>query len=111
MARDRIEINKSLIPYTFDIVLGAEEYTFRVDYNNTGEFFTVELSKDGKTLCSGEPIIYGKRLFSDIRTPEFPAIDIVPIDPSGEYNAVTFENLCNGVILALDNEEEPLAEG
>lgn len=111
MARDRIEINKSLIPYTFDIVLGAEEFTFRVDYNNTGEFFTVELSKNGETLCSGEPIIYGKRLFSDIWSPKFPAIDIVPIDPSSEYNAVTYDNLCNGVILAIDNEEEPLTGG
>lgn len=108
MARDRIEINKSLIPYTFDIVLGSEEFTFRVDYNNTGEFFTVELSKGGETLCSGEPIIYGKRLFSDIWTPNFPAIDIVPIDPSNEFNAVTYNNLCEGVILAIDNEEEPL---
>ena len=111
MARDRIEINKSLIPYTFDIVLGNEKFTFRVDYNNTGRFFTIELSKNGKTLCSGEPIIYGKRLFSDIWTPEFPAIDIVPIDLSGTYNAVTYNNLCNGVILALDNEEEPLTGG
>lgn len=108
MARDRIEINKSLIPYTFDIVLGSEEFTFRVDYNHTGGFFTVELSKGEETLCSGEPIIYGRRLFSDIWTPKFPAIDIVPIDLSKEYNAVTYDNLCEGVILAIDNEEEPL---
>lgn len=108
MARDRIEINKSLIPYTFDIVLGAEEFTLRVDYNHTGGFFTIELSKGGKTLCSGEPIIYGRRLFSDIWTPDFPAIDIVPIDPSKQYNEVTYDNLCEGVILAIDNKEEPL---
>ena len=108
MAKDRIEINKSLIPYTFDIVLGSEEFTFRVDYHHTGGFFTVELSKGEETLCSGEPIIYGRKLFSDIWTPKFPAIDIVPIDLSKEYNAVTYDNLCEGVILAIDNEEEPL---
>lgn len=111
MARDRIEINKSLIPYTFDIVLGSEEFTFRVDYNNTGGFFTIELSKGGKTICSGEPIIYGKRLFSDIWNSNFPAIDIIPIDPSSEFNAVTYDNLGDGVILALDNEETPLIGG
>lgn len=108
MAIDRIEINKSLIPYTFDIVLGAEQFTFRVDYNNVGEFFTIELSKNGETICSGEPIIYGKKLFSDIWNNKFPAIDIIPIDPSKEYNAVTFDNLCAGVILALDNGEVSL---
>ena len=111
MARDRIEINKSLIPYTFNIALGGEEFTFRVDYNNTGGFFTVELSKNGETICSGEPIKYGKRLFSDVWSPKFPTIDIVPIDPSGEYNAVTYDNLCEGVILAVDNEEEPINGG
>lgn len=111
MTRDRIEIKKSLIPYKFDIVLGSEEFTLRIDYNYTGEFFTVELSKSGITLCAGEPIKYGRRLFADVWTPDFPAIDIVPIDPAGEYIAVTFENLCDGVILALDNEEEPLIGG
>lgn len=105
MARDTIVINKTLIPYTFNIVLGAEEFSFRVDYNNLGGFFTVGLSKSGKTLCSGEPIMYGKPLFSDIRNTEFPAVDIVPYDPSGDYNAVTRENLCEGVLLVIDNEE------
>lgn len=111
MARQRIEINKSLIPYTFEIVLGSELFTFRVDYNNTGDFFTIGLSKNGKTLCWGEPIRYGKRLFEDVWTPEFPAIDIVPIDLSGAYNKVTYSNLGEGVILAIDNEEVSLLGG
>lgn len=111
MARDTIEINKSLIPYTFNIVLGAENFTFRVDYNNVGGFFTIELSKDGKTLCSGEPIVYGKRLFADVWDINFPALDIVPYDPAGNYNAVTFENLCEGVLLVIDNEEISVVGG
>lgn len=111
MARNTIEISKSLIPYTFNIVLGNEEFTFRVDYNNTGEFFTVELSKNGKTLCSGEPIVYGRALFSDVRNQEFPAEDIVPYDPSGGYDAVTYNNLCEGVLLVIDNEEQSVIGG
>ena len=106
MARDTIEINKSLIPYTFNIVIGDEDFTFRVDYNNIGGFFTVELSKNGTTLCAGEPIVYGRKLFSEVWKPTFPKFDIVPYDPSGEYNAVTHENLCDGVLLVIDNEEE-----
>lgn len=111
MARDTITINKSLIPYTFNIVLGDREFTLRVDYNNVGEFFTVELSHNEKTLCSGEPIVYGRRLFADFWTTEFPAIDIVPYDPSGEYNAVTYDNLGNGVSLVIDNEEVSIVGG
>lgn len=107
----RIEINKSLIPYTFQIILGAAEYTFRVDYNNHGGFFTVELSKGKETLCSGEPIVYGKRLFSEVWNYKFPAIDIIPIDPAGEYNAVTYDNLGERVILVIDNEEKALIGG
>ena len=106
MTKDTISINKSLIPYTFDIVLGSEEFTLRVDYNNTGGFFTVELSKNGETLCSGEPIIYGRRLFSDVWKEGFPDVDIVPIDMSKGYNAVTYENLGEGVLLVIDNDEE-----
>ena len=111
MAREVIQINKTLIPYTFNIVLGNEQFTFRVDYNNIGEFFTVELSKNGETLCSGEPIVYGKALFSDVRNTQFPSVDIVPYDPSGSYNAVTFNNLCEGVLLVIDNEEVSVIGG
>lgn len=111
MARDYIEINKSLIPYSFNIVLGGENFTLRVDYNNLGEFFTVGLSKNGKTLCSGDPIVYGRRLFAEVWEKGFPAIDIVPYDPSGEYNTVTRENLCDGVLLVIDNEEISVTGG
>ena len=105
MARDTIIINKTLIPYNFDISLGSDVFNLRVDYNNVGGYFTIGLKKDGKTLCAGEPIVYGKRLFEDVWKPSFPAIDIVPFDPSGSYNAVTYNNLCDGVLLIIDNDE------
>lgn len=111
MARDIIEIDKSRIPYDINIVLGGEEYNLRIDYNNIGEFFTVELTKDDVTLCSGEPIIYGRALFADVRTSKFPSIDIVPIDTSGGYNKVTKDNLCEGVLLVIDNEEYSVIGG
>ena len=105
MARETIEINKSLIPYTFDIELGSELFTFEVNYNNVGDFFTIKVVKNGETICSGEPLVYGRRLFEDIWDSKFPAIDIVPFDPSGSYNAVTYANLGDGVLLVIDNEE------
>ena len=100
-----IEINKSLIPYDFNISLGGELFNFRVDYNHTGGFFTVELTKGGETLCAGEPIIYGKTLFADVRSSKFPNVNIKAYDPSNTFNAVTQENLCESVLLVVETRE------
>lgn len=97
-----LEINKDIIPYTFNISLQNEMFEMRIDYNNTADLFTVSLSKGGVTLCTGEPIIYGQPLFGDIANRgNFPKITITPIDESGENNAVTFDNLSKTVLLRV----------
>lgn len=97
-----IEINKSLIPYTFKISLSGELYEMRVDYNDTADLFTVSLSKNDVVLCTGEPIIYGQPLFGDlVNRGGFPKVTITPIDDSGESNAVTYDNLSNTVLLQV----------
>ncbi|MEI2988881.1 MAG: hypothetical protein V8T22_07425 [Oscillospiraceae bacterium] len=55
--RDRIEITKELIPYTFEISLADEIFTITVNYNAYADMFTFSLEKDGETVCAGEPII------------------------------------------------------
>lgn len=103
MERDTITINKDLIPYDFDILLGDEQFKIRVDYNNTADLFTFSLYKDDELICI-EPIVYGKTLFSDIFQPDkYPAIDIIPLDESGQSTSVTFDNLSNTVLLIVDN--------
>ena len=111
MSREIIEINKSLIPYEFNIILANELFTLSVDYNNAGGFFTLGLAKDGETLCSGAPIIYGRPIFEDVRKPTFPKVDIVPLDLSGENNAVTYDNLGTSVLLILDDGKTPISGG
>lgn len=97
-----IEINKSLVPYTFEILLGQELFAFRVDYNNTGDLFTLSLSKNDEVLCSGEPIIYGVPLFENFKTRgNFPTVKITPVDESGDMCAVTFDNLSSTVFLKV----------
>lgn len=96
-----IEINKDLIPYTFDILLDDEVFNFRIDYNNTADLFTATLSKNGDELCI-EPIIYGIPLFNDLKTRGgFPKVTITPIDEGGEAVAVTFDNLSSTVLLSV----------
>ena len=102
-----IEINKEIIPYTFNIVLSGEVYEMRVDYNNTADLFTIALYKDGVELCAGEPIIYGVPLFNDLYTRgDFPMVIITPIDESEETTTVTFDNLSSTVMLSVEGEDE-----
>lgn len=100
--KDRIEIRKSLIPYSFDIALSDELYSVEVNYNENADFFVVSLSKDGETLCSGEPLVYGMPLFADISTSDFPKLVITPLDESDNYNRVTFSNFNETVFLVME---------
>ena len=100
-------INKDLIPYTFDILLADEMFNFHIGYNNAADVFTVTLSKDGVVLCAGEPIIYGVPLFGDLKNRgNFPKVNIIPLDDSGERNAVTYDNLSTTVILQVTDGED-----
>lgn len=103
--RDRIPVNKSLIPYSFDILLGAEWFNLRVDYNETADLFTITLSKDGEVVVYNEPVIYGMPLFGDLYQPnKYPILSIVPIDESGQETTVTWDNFSETVFLTIDQE-------
>ena len=100
--RDRILVEKELIPYAFDILLAGEMFEMSFGYNKSEGIFTVTLSRDGRVLVYGEPLVYGKRLFEEIyRSGEFPMLDIVPLDESGQECAVTWENFGETVFLTI----------
>ena len=111
MARE-VSLNTDLIPYSFNILLGGEVFTFRVDYNDTGKFFTVELIKDNETVCAGEPLIFGRPLFKDVYiSGKYPAIDIIPYATDGTFNAVTWDNISQGTVrLLIDEGEKSITE-
>lgn len=101
---DRIEITKELVPYTFEISLADELFDITVNYNSYADMFTFELQKGGETICAGEPLIYGVPLWKDMFVcGKYPELDIIPLDESGNMNAVTFENLGERVFLTIDN--------
>lgn len=102
-----LEIHKDLLPYECDILLAGELFTLQFNYNATADLFTVDLYREGELICAGEPIIYGVPLWKDVyKADRFPALDIIPTDPSGEGNAVTFDNLGRTVLLIVDNDGE-----
>lgn len=109
---DVLEINKELLPYECVILLAGEQFTLKFNYNATADLFTVDLYKDDELICAGEPIVYGVPLWRDVyKAATFPALDIIPKDPSGENNMVTFDNLGNTVLLIVDNGADEAGVG
>lgn len=110
--RDIIEINKELMPYSFDIVLAGEEYNLEFMYNKFADLFTVTLRKGNEVLVYNEPIIYGTELFLDVyKSGLFPMLSIVPLDEAGIETAVTYENFGKTVFLTIDDQLEESEAG
>lgn len=101
--RSIIEIDKKLLPYSFDIVLAGEEYGMEIMYNKTADLFTCTLSKGNEVLVHNEPIVYGVEMFADVyKSGAFPMLSIVPLDEAGMETAVTYENFGKTVFLTID---------
>lgn len=104
--RDRILVEKSLIPYSFDILLGAEWFNLEFHYNSKADLFTATLSRDGEVLVYGEPLVYGVPLFADVYgSGGIPALDIVPWDESEQETDITYENFGETVFLTIKQGE------
>lgn len=102
--RDRIIVKKELIPYGFNIALGKEKFNLRFNYNKQADLFTISLHRDGHLLCNSEPIVYGVPLFKDVyATGNFPVLNIVPLDESGNETEVSWSNFGSTVFLTIDN--------
>lgn len=103
---DYIIIERIDFPYSYDVSFGASYFTLTFKYNEACDLFTCTLSKGDNVLVYDEPIVYGKPLFSDIYIAgDFPAVNIVPLDPSGESKAITYDNFLVNVQLYIDNGE------
>ena len=99
-----LEIKKDILPYECSIQLAGEIFGLRFNHNATADLFTVDLYRDGELVCAGEPIVYGQPLWGDVyKAGIFPALSITPTDPSGENNAVTYDNLGRTVLLIIEN--------
>lgn len=109
MKRDRLHVKKELLPYRFSILLADELFEMGISYNENHDFFTVSLSRNGEILTNGERVVYGIPLFRDINVPDtFPAIEIVPLDESGNVDVITYDNTEKLVFLTVNNAIEDL---
>lgn len=104
--KDRIIVEKSLIPYQMEIALPSELFNLYFNYNKKADLFTATLYKDNE-LISTDPIIYNVPLFSDVyQSGTYPVLEIVPTDESKEQKEVTWDNFGTTVFLTIYDDGE-----
>ncbi len=98
-----IPIDNASVPYSFVIKLEDRTFTFCIKYNEQGGFYTADLSitATGELLCYGDPIRYGRQLFSSVEDERYPLPVIIPYCLTGESMEVTRDNLGRSVQLYL----------
>ena len=99
-----IDIDKTLIPYEFEMSLANELFKFKVNYNEEYDYFTMDLFKNDEIIILGEKLVYGRPLF--MATLNGPKIDILPYDVTGRIERITYENLNEEVFLFLVGDED-----
>lgn len=103
--KDKIPVNKAMIPYRFDILMGSQTFTLEFNYNATMDLFTVSVYQAGVLKCADEPIIYGLPLWDDcFMVNELPCLTIIPMNESNGTDKVTWENFGETVFLCIDDE-------
>lgn len=105
--RAYIEIDKNDLPEIFEIELAGQNVYLKFDFNNVGQFYTVDLFDNSmEPIVIGEKLSYGRRLWNGINNPNIPNIDVMPFDESMKEKTITPENLGVTVFLYLMTLEE-----
>ena len=105
--RDIIEVDKTLLPYNFNIVLAGDEFNMEFMYNKAADIFTCTLRKGDEVLVYNEPLVYGTEMFADVyKSGLFPMLSIVPLDEAGNEKDITYENFVKTVFLTIDDKSE-----
>lgn len=103
---DVIPIDKDALPERFDIELGAELFSLAIDYNATGDFFTVDVYVKGTEaedipLVLGEKLVLNLPLWGSIRRDDLPAPTLIPMDVGNQAKRITYDNFMTSVFLYI----------
>lgn len=101
--RGKYEFDYSKVPFIFDAMFGNQNVSIGLNYNETGDFFTVDLyDSEFNPVIMGEKLVYGKRLWRQSVNPLVPCVDLMPLDESGQTNQITKDNFGHTVFLYQD---------
>lgn len=84
--RQLIPIDTSNLPDIFDIQLpDGGTYTFRIDYNTYGDYYTCTIKDSNDTaLITQEPLLLGNLVGLAIPNSSLPRVDLRVMDESGQ---------------------------
>lgn len=104
MQRDFIELDPTEIPVEFEIELGEETFIMTINYNESYDFYTVDLyDLEEIPLVLGEKLVLNQPLFSAFTDDRLPAQSIVPFDESQKAERITKDNFYQTVFLTIDD--------
>lgn len=102
--RDYIDFDKEEVPVVFDIDIGEEEFTMGINYNQSNDFFTVDLwDSDGNAIVLGEKMVLNRPLFDDLVDERLPGPTLIPMDESEKEERITYDNFGVTVFLFIDD--------
>ena len=94
-----IDIDKTKVPYEFEIVLNNETFQFELNCNSVGDFFTVSLMKNNIRIVDDFKLVYNVNLFDNLSYLDVPRIVIKPFDTTGKAQRANYESLNEDVFL------------
>ena len=97
--QEYIDIDKNEIPYTFEIDLAGTVYQLEINYNQSFDYFTVDLFKDNIALVVGEKLILNQPLFRNFVSIDLPKRTIIPLDRANNAKRITWDNFNETVFL------------
>ena len=103
-----IEIEKSLIPYSFTYDYKGKIFEMEIRYNAEYDFFTIDLyvveNEMRTALILGEKIMYAQMLFSSIYYKNVDTPPLLPWDFSGNSIRVGHNEIDNVYLVVMEDE-------
>lgn len=112
--RNYVPVEVEDLPATYLYSLDGSTYQFTFDYNDEGDFFTIDLADEqGNVLLTGEKLVLNQALFSSLPYNDaFPVTPLVPMDESGQATYCGIDNFMETVFLyedTIDSENDEAA--
>lgn len=102
--RDYIPINKDSLPEQFEIDLANETFVMEVNYNQTQDFFTLDLyDMNRDPIVLGEKLVLNAPLWGDLTDQRLPAPSLVVLDESGQTKRISFDNFMITTFIYIDD--------
>ncbi|MBW0437281.1 hypothetical protein KDZ21_03530 [Lactobacillus crispatus] len=101
--RRYIPVDIDDLPDIFDISLAGSVYTFRIDYNEIADYYTVTIwDADSNLLLTQEPITLNELVGYDLPDKRLPRVDLRVMDETGQATSAGKGDFGYNVQIYLD---------